>query len=137
MNKAASRKSGLSILCVDDELLPLQFLGQMLAIKYPDQKVTTAENGGSALEFFRKDPADIVLTDISMPVLDGISMAREMRTIKPGVCIIALTAHDDLQLPNDEAGLFDLYIQKPISCVALYEAIDGCLSCCSQSTGNE
>ncbi|MRR53374.1 MAG: response regulator [Deltaproteobacteria bacterium] len=137
MNITASPVSGLSILCVEDEPLPLKFLGQMLTMKYPDQKVTTAENGRSALELFRENPADIVLTDISMPVMDGISMAREIRIIKPGVCIIALTAHDDLQLPNEVAGLFDRFIQKPISSVDLYEAIDGCLTCFSQQTGNE
>lgn len=137
MNITASRVSGLSILCVEDEPLPLKFLGQMLTMKYPDHKVTTADNGRSALEFFRKNPADIVLTDISMPVMDGISMAREIRSIKPGVYIIALTAHDDLQLPNEVAGLFDRFIQKPISRFDLYLAIDGCLTCFSQQTGNE
>lgn len=137
MNIPASRVSGLSILCVEDELLPLTYLGQMLTLKYPDQKVTTAENGRNALEFFRKNPADIVLTDISMPVMDGISMAREMRTMKPEVCIIALTAHDDLQLPNDVADLFDTFIQKPISRYDLYEAIDGCITCFGRQTGNE
>ena len=137
MNIAASRVSGLLILCVEDEPMPLKFLGQMLTLKYPDHKVTTAENGRSALELFRKNPADIVLTDISMPVMDGISMAREIRTIKPSVYIIALTAHDDLQLPNEAAGLFNYFIQKPISSFDLYNAIDGCITCFSQQTANE
>jgi len=137
VNIIASRMPGLSILCVEDELLSLTFLGQMLTIKYPEQKVTTAENGRSALEFFQQNPADIVLTDISMPVMDGISLAREIRTLKSGVYIIALTAHDDLQLSNDVASLFDRYIQKPISRFDLYEAIDGCITCISQQTGNE
>jgi YesN/AraC family two-component response regulator len=119
----------VSILCVEDEPITREFLSTILAMKYPGQKVLTAANGQAGLELFREIRADVVLTDISMPVMDGIRMAREIRLLNPEACIIALSAHSSLGcLPEDLDRLFTRYLQKPISTTHLCDAIDECLA---------
>ena len=54
-------------------------ISRTLSIKYPGLNVHTAGNGAEGLEVFRRHRPEIVITDISMPVMDGIRMAREIK----------------------------------------------------------
>ncbi len=84
-------------------------------------RITTAENGSSALEVLQKDHFDLVLMDIQMPVMDGLETARTIRAGKAGkenetIPIVALTAY---AMTGDRekflaAGMDD-YLAKPIS----------------------
>ncbi len=80
--------------------------------------VTEAENGKRGVELAQKAPFDIILMDVSMPVMDGVEATAAIRA-SPGPCqhtrIIALTAHvgDDVTERLQAAGLDDV-IAKPI-----------------------
>lgn len=76
--------------------------------------VTIRNHGVEGLETFKNDPTfDIVMTDIKMPHLDGVTMARKIKEIKPDVIIIFVTAsRGDNHI---EDGLCESYITKPIS----------------------
>lgn len=128
MDDLTAPQCDLTILCVEDEPMTREFLNRIISVTYPDRKVHTAENGRAGLESFRESRADIVLTDISMPVMDGIRMAREIRLLKPDVCIIAMTAHGSLDLPRDEVDLFDRHLLKPISRKCLRKTVDECIA---------
>jgi len=128
MDDLTASQLDLTILCVEDEPMTREFLDRIISVTYPSRKVHTAENGRAGLESFRESRADIVLTDINMPVMDGIRMAREMRILKPDVCIIAMTAHGNLDLPRDEADLFNRHLLKPISRKCLRKAVDECIA---------
>ncbi len=118
----------ISILCVEDDPLSREFLGKVISIKYPGINIQTAENGEEGLELFRKYRQTIVLTDISMPVMDGIRMAREIRMIEPEANIIALSAHNDLDCRQEELSrLFDRYLLKPANLKIICKAIDECV----------
>lgn len=126
---AAKNGHDISILCVEDDAITREFLGTILSIEFPDQTVHTAENGQVGLEKFQKIDADIVLTDISMPVMDGIRMAREIRHIDPDACIFALSAHSHSDCQAEDIDtLFDQYLLKPINgkylCNIVREYID-------------
>jgi YesN/AraC family two-component response regulator len=97
-------------------------------MKFPAQKVHTAENGQAGLDLFREIRADVVLTDISMPVMDGIRMAREIRQLAPDACIIALSAHSRAEGPDDVDSLFTDYILKPFVGKQLFDAIEDCMA---------
>ncbi len=116
------------ILCVEDDPLSREFLGKIISIKFPDANIRTAENGEEGLELFRKYRQSIVLTDISMPVMDGIRMAREIRAIDPDANIIALSAHNDLACRQDELrSLFDHYLLKPANLKIICKTINECI----------
>ena len=95
--------------------------------------VTTAENGAEALEILEEESVDLVLMDVQMPVMDGLSATRELRlreagSRRPRTPVIALTAH---AMSGDEdrcleAGMDD-YVMKPFQVDALLSRIDAVL----------
>jgi len=62
-----------------------------------EQVVGEADNGEHALELVRETKPDIVLMDLSMPVLDGVSATRRITQEFPDVRVVVLTMHDDPQ----------------------------------------
>lgn len=128
MNPSRRGNSDISILYVEDDSMARGFLSKAIAVKYPAMKVYTAENGETGLKLFKKHKPDIILTDISMPVMDGIRMAREIKALKSDANIIVITAHSETHylLDTIKIGLLR-YVLKPIDVELLFEAIDDCL----------
>ena len=104
------------ILVVDDQKLNQRILQTMLA-RLGIRKVLTAENGKEALEILNgSEKADIVLTDMSMPVMDGAALVREMRrsSFLAGIPVCVITADVEMQNEYKEAGFDDMLI-KPVT----------------------
>ena len=103
------------ILCVDDEPNVLKFLE---AVFVPNgYEVTKAENGEEALEKIRSERIDLVLSDVSMPKMDGFELCRQIKGDEryrdiPVVMITGLTAKEE-RVKGIEAGAAD-FISKPI-----------------------
>jgi two-component system chemotaxis response regulator CheY len=57
--------------------------------------IATASNGRLAVEAFRKEPADVVTMDITMPEMDGIECVEKLVAIKPDVLILIISALSD------------------------------------------
>jgi FixJ family two-component response regulator/nitrogen-specific signal transduction histidine kinase len=84
------------ILLVDDEEGIRKVLGiSLMDIGY---QVITAENGREALAAFRQHTPPIVLTDIKMPLMDGIDLLQEIKAESPDTEVIMLTGHGDMDL---------------------------------------
>lgn len=102
------------LLLVDDEEGIRRFLGLSLADM--GYEVKTAENGKVALEVFREFQPSIVLTDIKMPVMDGIELLRRIKDESGDIEVVIITGHGDLDLAIEalkhEAADF---ITKPIN----------------------
>ena len=110
------------ILVIDDEKATLTMFRLFLdAYGYA---VLTAENGAEGLEIFEKERPAIVITDIKMPGVDGLTVLQRMKTIDPGVEVIVITGHGDTDLAQQaldrEAAYF---INKPIKKEALDAAL--------------
>ncbi len=86
-----------------------------------------AASGSAGLDAFRDRPARIVVTDICMPVLDGLNMAEEIRRLDPAVAIIVTTAFEqtDYMARSIELGV-DRYVTKPIRFDQLEAALWHC-----------
>lgn len=78
-----------SILVIDDEEDIRDALQMILKSAGYDVKV--ASNGYEAIDFQRREPADVIITDIIMPEKDGISTIKEIRQEFPGTRIIAIS----------------------------------------------
>src|SRR5512138_2310589 len=86
-----------------------------------------AVNGQEGLARYREERPDVVVTDIRMPVMNGLQMARAMRGDYRGALIIVTTAHSDLEnmLEAIDIGV-DQYVIKPIDTGKLAAALERC-----------
>ncbi|QWV95402.1 response regulator [Geomonas oryzisoli] len=125
MKDGARVGAGISMLYVEDEADARQMVTRMLALNYPNLTVYGADNGLHALELYRQHTPEIVMTDINMPVMDGIRMSREIKAINPEVRIIAVTAHSDTSylLSAIEIGVHH-YVLKPLNYQELFTVLD-------------
>lgn len=114
-------ESELSILIVEDDNAARLSLCNMIALEFPSLVIRSADNGQSGLQSYARHPADMVLTDIRMPGMDGVSMAAELKYLNPEVPIIALTSYSDTKylLQAIEVGI-DSYLLKPLDFQKLY-----------------
>jgi len=122
----------LKILIVDDIEQNIELLE--LILKRDDHSVSTAINGKQALLKMQKEPFDIVLMDIQMPIMDGLTAAIKRREYElanglPRLPIIALTASVLAQdkISAKEAGM-DGFTNKPIDITQLMREIEQTLS---------
>lgn len=77
------------ILIIDDDILICQLLQQ--ALEKQGHRVTAAQDGRKGLAAFQADPADLVITDLIMPGMEGIETIMEMKRRFPGTKIIAMS----------------------------------------------
>lgn len=64
-----------------------------------------AVHGGAALEFLEKEQVNIVLTDMNMPVMNGVKLTEEIKKKYPHIMVVALSAYDDFELVKDAMKL--------------------------------
>ena len=84
------------LLLVDDEEDIRRFLGMFLAdLGY---EVHAAENGAQALEMFDAVNPSIVLTDIKMPVMDGLELLKQIKAKSPETEVVMISGHGDMDL---------------------------------------
>lgn len=107
------KKTELSILLVEDEEISRIFLVKLLSGL--SNKVLTASNGEEGLEMYIKHKPDIIVSDVSMPYMNGIEMSRIIKSKDPNALIILTTAFNDTQLLVDaiEIGISN-YLIKPV-----------------------
>jgi len=87
--------------------------------------VVTAENGQEGLDKYREGTFDIVITDINMPVMNGVKMAREIRSENDKQIIIIISAHDEAQYLLDCINVgVDYFILKPLDIEQFMTIID-------------
>ena len=86
--------------------------------------VDAVDDGDKALELYKKSSYDIVLTDIRMPVMDGIELTQKIYEINPEQCIIILSAHDESKylIPLINLGVSQ-FIKKPIDYQELMDSL--------------
>lgn len=97
----------------------------IIARKFPEITFYLAENGRKGVELFKEHGADIVITDINMPIMDGYQMAVEIKAIKAATRFILLTAYNDKRYLNKFKDIgINHYISKPVQFVKLYAAIE-------------
>jgi CheY-like chemotaxis protein len=119
--------STLSILYVEDEEDTRTQISEILRMFF--KKVVTAQNGKEALEIFMNTPIDLILSDISMPVMDGITLVKKILAINPKAKIIIMTAYntDEALLESDNLKVAGT-LQKPIHINKTLQLLSGVCS---------
>jgi len=114
----------IRVLIVDDHQVVRQGLRTFLELHDDIQVVGEAGDGRTAVDMVREQGADVVLMDLMMPRLDGISATREIMQLDLETRVIALTsfAEDDQVFPAIQAGASS-YLLKDVSPDELIDAI--------------
>jgi len=119
---------GLSILYVEDDGVSREIVSQMIRRKLPGVNLIQAGNGQEGLDLFGKHSPDIILTDVRMPVMDGISMSREIKKLNRDARIIVTTANSDIGQIMEAMDIgISQYVLKPIEQPRLLSAIELCI----------
>src|SRR5204863_1559699 len=101
-----------NILIVDDEQSYRQLLN--LVFEGDGHTIRTAMNGREALEILQTEPADVVISDVKMPDMDGIEMLQALRETQPELGVILMTAFATVETAREAFKLgADDFIQKP------------------------
>jgi len=112
------------VLCIDDEVVGLQV--RKIILERAGYAVLTAPDGPSGLEIFAEHPVDAVVLDYAMPGMDGGQVAAAMRTKKPEVPILLLSAY--VSLTPDITRNVDLYMTKGEGAPILLQKLNGLLT---------
>src|SRR4051795_12494631 len=101
-----------NILIVDDEQSYRQLLS--LVFEGDGHTVRTAMNGRQALELLQAEPADVIISDVKMPDMDGIEMLRAVRETLPDIGVVLMTAFASVETAREAFKLgADDFITKP------------------------
>ena len=112
----------IEVLYVEDETLILETLRRQLERLF--KKVHIAEDGQAGLALFSTHRPPLVITDIRMPLMDGLEMAKAIKVIDPETLVLVTTAHNDEAYfqKSIEIGI-DGYLIKPIEMPAFKEKL--------------
>ncbi|HEX8354491.1 MAG TPA: sigma-54 dependent transcriptional regulator, partial [Pyrinomonadaceae bacterium] len=101
-----------NLLIVDDEPGMRQLLSHVFG--RAGHAVRAAENGSKALELLRQEPADLIVSDVKMPDMNGIELLRRLREFLPDAGVVMMTAFATVETAREAFKLgADDFIQKP------------------------
>jgi len=114
-----------NILLIDDDLGLLRTLREELS-GYEAWNILTAENGKQGADIIATYPVDLVVTDLSMPVMDGYELVALLREKWPAMPVIVMTADDSREAIRRLRSLgVEQCISKPYQLSELVSAISG------------
>lgn len=111
MTRVSKKKT---ILIVDDDEKIRTLLREILGTR--KYQIVEAQNGREALDVIQREPVHLVITDRSMPVMDGLDLLKKLHEDKPEIPSLMISAYGDEELWGAAIGLgAEDYILKPFS----------------------
>jgi len=111
----------VSILLIDDNP---QFRREVrLGLEDAGHQVTEASSGDEGLDAFKREPQDVVITDVVMDQGEGVETMKWIHELSPDVPVIAVSAHEPYLRSMDRLGAARTLV-KPFRISALIEAVD-------------
>ena len=103
-----------NILLIEDEQAIRNVLKSILMDENPKWNVDEAENGAVGLEKIKEKEYDLIISDIKMPLKDGMEVLSEAMEYNPDLTMVMITGHGDVDLAVDaiKKGAYD-FISKP------------------------
>lgn len=124
-DETVSLLKNLTVLYVEDDASVRESLLRFLKRRFKD--VFTAKDGKEGFDIFSIETPDIVITDIQMPVMDGLEMAKLIKNDKPDTPILITTAFNESPFLQkaEELGI-EKYIKKPVTKEDLLDSLASC-----------
>lgn len=104
----------MDILIVDDEKPALRQIARVLKKVAEDAIIQKTDDADEALKLCRKTAFDVAFLDIKMPAKDGLTLAREIKEIRPMANIVIITAYPEYALEAYKLYVSD-YVLKPVT----------------------
>jgi CheY-like chemotaxis protein len=122
------------ILLVDDDTSVLRSLQKTLEFTHPDYLINCAESAEDALDILKSDDVDLLISDLKLPNIDGLSLVSLARNERPRMHSILMTAYGSDEVLNEatENGCI-AYLEKPFDLELLIQSVNTALS----STGTD
>lgn len=111
------------ILFVDDETHVLRGLGRLLVEWEEQWEVSFATSGAAALDHLAEQPADVVVSDMRMPGMDGAELLNTVRRLYPATIRVILSGYAETDSVLKTVGPAHFYFAKPCDPTMLFEAI--------------
>ncbi|OIN99639.1 MAG: hypothetical protein AUJ49_10775 [Desulfovibrionaceae bacterium CG1_02_65_16] len=122
MSETTAGATDKKILVIDDEQPTLNMF-RLLLSAYGYEAIT-AVNGAEGVQAFERERPNIVLTDIKMPVMDGIEALRRIKELDPHAEVVVITGHGEVELAIRALNLDATdFINKPVQRQALSQAL--------------
>ncbi len=117
----------INVMIVDDHVLYRAGVKTALSSKKDIKVIAEADNGAHLLNMLKGIQPDVILLDIQMPIMDGITTLPEVKKLYPGIKIVMLTLLDDQSVITKlmELGA-NSYLVKTSDAEVIYEAIKTC-----------
>ncbi|HEY4147376.1 MAG TPA: response regulator transcription factor [Chitinophagaceae bacterium] len=117
----------IKVIIADDHVLFRQGVKTALSVKKDVELIAEADNGMQLLNLLKHLEPDVILLDIQMPIMDGISTLPEIRKLYPQVKVIILSMHNDHSMISKlmEIGA-NSYLTKNSDSENIYNAIKTC-----------
>jgi HD-like signal output (HDOD) protein len=112
------------ILFVDDDESVLEGLRRVLRADRRRWQMRFAASGADALELLSAQPADVVVSDLRMPVMDGVQLLRKVREAWPRTARVVLSGYADLGAAARASSVAHQYLSKPCDPEALRAVVD-------------
>ena len=120
------KRFGNTILVVDDETPIREWIANCIK-SYPGiSRIETARNGEEAFKLFKTQQIDIILTDITMPRLDGLSLLAQVKQEQPDTTVVIMSVHSDFERARIalKNGAFDYILKNEITQDGLFTILD-------------
>ena len=114
-----------AVLFVEDEPLLRESMGAWLARKA--RRVLCAQHGAEALEILAANKIDLLLSDVRMPVMDGLALVKKIRKTAPRPRVILVTGFKDHVLHDAHKLGVDAIVEKPFDREQLLRTMQYCL----------
>src|SRR3984957_412847 len=111
------------IVFVDDELNILQAMGRSFHSMRNEWNMEFASSGAAALEELKKTPADVIVSDMRMPGMDGWQLLAEVKKLHPQTVRLVLSGNAEPCSIMRSVGVAHQYLAKPCESAALKAAI--------------
>jgi CheY-like chemotaxis protein len=122
------KREKVDVLIIDDEAEYLRSLKEGLRQYTREFNIITANSGEQALTVLRTVMVDVVVTDLSMPGMDGYELLRRLQQFHPDVQPVVMSSHERTYAESRLRGLrFVQYLEKPTTLLEIASAISGAL----------
>ncbi len=118
------KRNKVDVLIVDDETVYLKSLAEGLHQYAGEYNIITASSGEKALAVLGTVMVDVLVTDLSMPGMDGYELLQRLRQLHPGVRPVVMSSHAWADAENRLKGLrFVQYVEKPATLQEIINAV--------------
>lgn len=116
----------IKVFLVEDEIVIREAIGQMVPWnEYGFELVGEAKDGEMALPMIQKEKPQVIITDIKMPFMDGLTLTKLVKKELPDTKIIIVSGYDDFEYAKQAISLgVEQYLLKPITKQAFIEALE-------------